>query len=111
MIEDEVCDYDWRSVQERLAFLLYQLATKVIGERIKVDPAAADSAIRYCLHRVTGGPYIPERQEHFLSFIEQHGGSIEWVMWGDITPLIIGYAAQRAAYPRRPYRAPLYPID
>ena len=38
---DEAIEYDWAVIQERLALLLYQMATKVIGESIKVDPLAA----------------------------------------------------------------------
>ena len=72
------------------------MATKVIGERIKVDALAADSAIRYCRERVAGGPYNPARQEHFLEFVLRSGGSMEWVMDGDIAPLIVAYAAERA---------------
>ena len=99
---DEGPGYDWAAIQERLALLLYQMATKVIGERINVDPLAADSAIRYCLSRVAGGPHNPARLEHFLNFVERCGGSMEWVAFGDVAPLIIHYAATR---PRpRPYR-------
>ena len=106
---DEATEYDWAAIQERLALLLYQMATKVIGERIKVDPLAADSAIRYCLSRVTGGPYNPARQEHFWNFVDRCGGSIEWVALGDITALIIHHAATR---PRsRPYQGQVYEMD
>ena len=104
---EEPYEVDWPAVEERLAFLLYQMATLVIGERTKVDPLAADSAIRYCRGRVAGAPYNEARHEHFLEFVLRSGGSMEWVMRGDIVPLIIAYAANRADSPshRRPYRA------
>ena len=106
---DEGPGYDWAAIQERLALLLYQMATKVIGEKIKVDPLGADSAIRYCLSRVAGGPYHPARQEHFWNFVDRCGGSMEWVAFGDIAPLIIHYAATR---PRpRPHRGEIYEMD
>ena len=53
--------YDWKLFRSG-SLLLYQMATKVIGEKIKVDPLAADSAIRYCLSRVAGDPYNSARQ-------------------------------------------------
>ena len=106
---DEGPGYDWAAIQERLALLLYQMATKVIGEKIKVDPLAADSAIRYCLSRVAGSPYNPARQEHFWNFVERCGGSIDWVAEGDIVPLIIHYAATRR--PLRPYQGQVYEMD
>jgi hypothetical protein len=108
---DEATQYDWAAIQERLALLLYQMATKVIGEQIKVDPLAADSAIRYCQSRVAGGPYHPARQEHFWNFVvDRCGGSMEWIADGDVTSLIIHYAAARPR-PRRPYRGEIYEID
>jgi hypothetical protein len=109
---EEPYEVDWPAVEERLAFLLYQMATRVIGERIKVDALAADSAIRYCLERVAGAPYNPARQEHFLEFVLRCGGSMEWVLDGDIGPLIVAYASARADSPSfgRPYRAELYEV-
>jgi hypothetical protein len=108
-IEDEATQYDWAAIQERLALLLYQMAEKVIGEKIKVDPLAADSAIRYCLSRVARGPYNPAREEHFWNFVLRCGGSLEWVAEGDVTPLIIQYAAARP--PPQPYRGDIYEVD
>jgi hypothetical protein len=109
---EEPYEVDWPAVEQRLAFLLYQMATLVIGERIKVDALAADSAIRYCRDRVNGASYNPARQEHFLEFICRCGGSMEWVMDGDITPLVVAYASARADSPSfgRPYRASLYEV-
>lgn len=52
-------EYDWPAIEGRLALLLFQFATKVIGERINVNPLAADSAIRYCQSRIAGGPHLP----------------------------------------------------
>jgi hypothetical protein len=45
-MSEELDEYDWPAVEQRLAFLLYQMATKVIGER-KVDALAADSAVNW----------------------------------------------------------------
>jgi hypothetical protein len=103
---DEVHEYDWSGIQERLAFLLYQMATKVIGDQIKVDPLAADNAIRYCRERIAGGPYHPARQERFWDFVERCGGNFDWVMSGDVTSLIINYAANRPT--PRPYRGQIW---
>ncbi|WMT78226.1 hypothetical protein [Bradyrhizobium sp. Ash2021] len=107
MTEDcEACQYDWPAIEARLALLLFQFATKVIGEQINVNPLAAESAIRYCQSRVAGGPHNPARQEHFMDFIYRHGGSLEWVLFGDISGLLVGYAEARPKLP--PYRAGLY---
>jgi hypothetical protein len=98
---DEVHEYDWSGIQERLAFLLYQMATKVIGDQIKVDPLAADNAIRYCRERIAGGPYHPARQERFWDFVERCGGNFDWVMSGDVTSLIINYGVRLIKQPAR----------
>ena len=59
-------EHDWAAVQERLAFLLYQFATKGIGEKIRVDALAADNAIRYCRERIAGAPFHPACEARFL---------------------------------------------
>ncbi|WMT78870.1 hypothetical protein [Bradyrhizobium sp. Ash2021] len=105
----EAIEYDWPAIEGRLALLLFQFATKVIGEKINVNPLAADSAIRYCQSRIAGGPYVPARQEHFIDFILRHGGSVEWVMFGDISELLVGYAAGRPKMPR--YQGILYDLN
>lgn len=108
---EEPCDVDWGAVEQRLAFLLYQMATKIIGERIKVDALAADNAIHYCRERASGAPYNPARQEHFLEFILRCGGSMEWIMDGDIAPLIVAYASASPCPRWAPYRASLYEVE
>ncbi len=109
--EKEGYDCDWQAIEQRLGFFLYQLADKSIGERVKVNPAAADSAIQYCRHRATGGRFIPERQEHFIDFIDRHCGCLSWIMFGEMTELVVAYAAGRESLPKRPYCGLLYEVD
>jgi hypothetical protein len=75
----EGVQHDWASIEQRLAVLLHMLATLCIGEKFKVDPAAAESAIRYCQERKAGEPYNPARQEHFWDFVCRCGGSMDWI--------------------------------
>ena len=86
------------------------MATKVIGESIKVDPLAAESAIRYCLERKAGARHNAARWEHFLEFVYRSGGSLDWVIYGDIVPLVGAYAIYIADRPQPPYRASLYEV-
>jgi hypothetical protein len=108
--EVEGCEYDWPAIEQRLGLMLCEFATKVIGERVKVNPAAAENAVQYCRYRATGGAFIPERQEHFVDFIYRYCGSVDWVMSGDVTDLIVGYAAYRAGIPKQPYPRQLYEV-
>ena len=104
----ELVEYDWEGIQERLAFLLHQLATKVIGETIKVDPLAADNAIRYCRERIAGGAYHAARQQRFWDFVVRCGGSPEWIIDGDVTSLVVSYAKDRPDL--GPYRGEAYQV-
>jgi hypothetical protein len=102
---------DWPAIEQRLGLMLHQFATKVIGESVKVDPKAAESAIHYCRHRVAGGACIPEREEHFLHFVDRSCGSMMWVMYGDIADLLVGYAIGRLGRAKPPpYCGLLYEV-
>jgi hypothetical protein len=57
-----------------------------------------------------GGPHHPARLEHFMYFVEKSGGNLDWVMHGDIAPLIWQYAQARAAR-ARPLRGLVYPVE